>query len=93
MFGLAACGEGGPGFVHVSVRTITNARQVGMRMQKKCAGTHRHARVGASNSSEKVEQSGTWVHQVAQAIQEQLREDQQEFVKQKMQRGCEKDRS
>ena len=26
MFGLAACDEGGPGFVNVSVRTITNAR-------------------------------------------------------------------
>ena len=29
MFGLAACDDGGPGFVIASVRTITNARQVG----------------------------------------------------------------
>ena len=33
MFGLAACDEGGPGFVNASVRTVTNARQVGMQMQ------------------------------------------------------------
>ena len=29
MFGLAACDDGGPGFVNASVRTITNARQFG----------------------------------------------------------------
>ena len=29
MFGLAASDEGGPGFVNVRVRTITNARRVG----------------------------------------------------------------
>ena len=34
MFGLAACDDGGPGFVNASVRTITNARQVGVRLQK-----------------------------------------------------------
>ena len=34
MFELAACGEGGPGFVNASVRTVTNARQVGMRIAK-----------------------------------------------------------
>ena len=33
MFGLAACDDGGPGFVNASVRTITNARQVGVRLQ------------------------------------------------------------
>ena len=44
MFGLAACDDGGPGFVNASVRTITNARQVGVRLQSKCNGTHRHAR-------------------------------------------------
>ena len=37
MFGLAACDDGGPGFVNASVRTITNARQVGVRLQSKCA--------------------------------------------------------
>ena len=31
------------GFVNVSVRTITNARQVGVRLQSKCNSTHRHA--------------------------------------------------
>ena len=30
MFGLVACDEGGPGFARASVRTVTNARQVGM---------------------------------------------------------------
>ena len=49
MFGLAACDEGGPGFVKASVRTVTNARQVGTRMRSKCAGTHRHTRVNASS--------------------------------------------
>ena len=28
--GLVACDEGGPGFVNVSLRTITNARRVGV---------------------------------------------------------------
>ena len=40
MFGLAACDVGGPGFVDASVRTITNAKQVGMRNEKK---VYRHA--------------------------------------------------
>ena len=34
MFGLAACDDGGPGFVKASVRTITNARQVGVRLRQ-----------------------------------------------------------
>ena len=38
--------------------------------------THRHARVG---TSEKVEHTGAWVHQVARTMEEQLREDQQEL--------------
>ena len=33
ILGLAACDDGGPGFVNASVRTITNARQVGVRLQ------------------------------------------------------------
>ena len=49
------------------------------RMQRKYTGTHPHARVGANNSSEKMEQSGTWVHLVAQAMEDQLREDKQEL--------------
>ena len=82
MFGLAAC-ERGPGFVNASVRTVTNARQVGMRMQRKCTGRYRHARVGANNASETMEQPGTWVHPVDRAMEEQLRKDQQELREQK----------
>ena len=58
MFGLAACDEGGRGFVNASVRTVTKARQVGVRMQSECTGTHRHTRVGANNTREKMEQPG-----------------------------------
>ena len=79
MLGLAACDEGGPGFVHVSVRTITNARRVVVRLQSKCASTHRHARVNADNTIKKEERTGSWVRQVAQAMEEQLKEDQQEL--------------
>ena len=52
LFGLAACDKGGPGFVNVSVRTITNARRVGARLQNKCTGTHRHARINANDTFE-----------------------------------------
>ena len=38
-----------------------------------------HARVCANSTSEKIEQTGTWVHQVARAMEEQLREDKQEL--------------
>ena len=79
MFGLAACDDGGPEFVKASVRTVTNARQVGMRMRSKCTGTHRHARVDASDTIEKEEPTGKWVRQVTRATEEQLREDQQEL--------------
>ena len=75
MFGLAACDEGGPGFVNASVRTITNARRVGVR--SKCTSTHRHAQTNENNAIEKGEQTGTWVRQVARAMEEQLREDQE----------------
>ena len=51
MFGLAACDDGGPGFVNASVRTATNARQVGVRLQCKCTGTHRHAQVDAEDTN------------------------------------------
>ena len=59
--GSAARDEGGPGFVQATLRTVTNARQVGMKMRSKCTGTHRHARVDASNTIEEEEQTGTWV--------------------------------
>ena len=58
MFGLAACDDGGPGFVNASVRTITNARQVGVRLRSKCTGTHRHAQVNTNNAIEKEELNG-----------------------------------
>ena len=76
MFGLA---DRGPGFVNASVRTITNGRQVGVQLQSKCTGTHRRARVNADNPTEKGEQTGSWVRQVAQAMEEQLKEAQQEL--------------
>ena len=85
----------GPGFVNASVRKVTNARQVGMRMQRKCTGKHRHARVGANIASEKMEQSGTWVREVARALEKHVREDLQELKvcekrrKQRIQRGDE----
>ena len=91
MFGLAACG-GGPGFVNASVRTTTNARQVGVRLQSKCTSTHRHARDSADNPTEKGEQTRTRKSQVAQALEEQLKRDQQELetraTKRKGGRGC-----
>ena len=73
MFGLAACDNGGPGFVNASVRTITNARQVGVRLQSKCIGTHRHARVDTEDTIGRKEQTGTWVRQAARAIEEQMK--------------------
>ena len=79
MFGLVACDDGGPGFVNASVRTITNARQVGVRLRSKCAGTHRHVQVKTNNAIEKVERTRTWKRQVAQALEEQSREDKQEL--------------
>ena len=77
MFGLAACDDGGPGFVNASVQTITNARQVGVRLQSKCNSTHRHARVDAEDVIG--EQTGTWVREAARAIDEQLKKDKQEL--------------
>ena len=79
MFGLAACDDGGPGFVNASVRTITNARQVWVRLQSKCNSTHRHARVDAEDVIGKREQTGTWVREAARAIDEQLKKDKQEL--------------
>ena len=55
MFGLAACDEGGPRFVNVSVRTITNARRVGARLQSKC-GSMLEAR----------ERTGSWFRQAVE---------------------------
>ena len=79
MFRLAACDNGGPGFVNASVRTITNMRQVGVRMQSKCVGTHRHARVDTEDTIGRKEQTGTWVRQAARSIEEQLKKDKQDL--------------
>ena len=46
---------------------------------KKYTGKHRHARVGANNASEKMEQSATWVREVARALEEGLRGDEQDL--------------
>ena len=89
MFGLAVCDDGGPGFVNASVRMTTNGRQVGVRLQSKCNGTHRHARVNADNTTEKGERTGSWVRQVAQAMEEQLKEDQQELETREQKRKVE----
>ena len=79
MFGMAACDDGGPGIVNVSVRTITNARQVGVRLRSKCTGTHRHARIDAEDTIGREEQTETWVIQAVRAIEEQLKKDKQEL--------------
>ena len=73
MFGVAACDDGGPGFVNASVRTIINVRQVGERLQSKCNGTHRHARVDAEDTIGRRERTGTWVREAARGIAEQLK--------------------
>ena len=69
----------GPWFVNVSVRTITNARHVGVRFRSKCGSMHRHVQVNADNTIETRERTGSWVRQVAQAMEEKLKEDQQEL--------------
>ena len=76
MFGLAACDDGGPGFVNASVRTTTHAQQVGVRLQSKCNGTHRHAQVDAEVTIRRREQTGTWVRQAARTTEEQLKKGQ-----------------
>ena len=73
MFGLAVSDDGGPGFVNASVRTITKARQVGVRLQSKCNGTHRHIRVDAEDVIGRKEQTGTWLREAARATEEQLK--------------------
>ena len=79
MFGLAACDRGGPGFVNASVRAISNARRVGLRLQSKYRSMHRHVQVNADNTIETRERTGSWVRPVARAMEEQLKEDHQEL--------------
>ena len=93
-FGLAACDDGGSGFVNASVRTITNARQVGLRLQSKCNSTHRHARVDAEDVIGKREQTGTWVREAARARDEQLKKGQAgngDAGAEEESRGCKQD--
>ena len=73
----------------MSVRTVTNARRVGVQLQRKSASTHRHARVDCENPTEKGEQTGSWVRHVAQAMDEQSKEDQQELETRKKKRNVE----
>ena len=50
-----------------------------MRLQSKCASMHRHVRVNTDDPAEKREQTGSWVRQVVQAMEEQVKDDQQEL--------------
>ena len=56
--------------------TITDARRVAVRLRSECTSTHRHAQTNENNAIGK-EQTGTWVRQVARAMEEGLREDQE----------------
>ena len=51
--------------------------EYGVRLQSKCIGTHRHARVDAEDTIGRKEQTGTWVRQAARAIEEQVKKDKQ----------------
>ena len=55
-FGLVACDDGGPGFVNASVRTITNARQVGVRLRSKM---YRDAAACSGQQEQRNRESGT----------------------------------
>ena len=69
---------GRPGFVNASVRTITNARQVGVRLQSICNGTHR-----MPGSTPKTRSEGGSKRErgceAARAMEEQLKQDKQEL--------------
>ena len=62
----------------MSVRTITNCQTSWGAVAEKCGSMRRHAQVNADNTIETRERTGPWVRQVAQAMEEQLKEDQQE---------------
>ena len=63
----------------------------GLRLQSKCRSTHRHAQVNADNTFEKGERTGSWVRQVAQAMEEQLKKDQQELETREHQKKVKED--
>ena len=50
---------------------------------------HRHAQVNADSTVETRERTRSWVHQVAPAMEEQLKEDQQELETREHQRKME----
>ena len=50
---------------------------------------HRHAQVNVDNTIETRERTGSWFCQVAQAMEEQLKEDQQELETREHQRKVE----
>ena len=50
---------------------------------------HRHAQVNAANTTETRERTGSWVRQVAQAMEEQLKGDHQELEMREHQRTVE----
>ena len=50
---------------------------------------HRHAQVNEANTIETRERTGSWVRQVAQAMEEQPKEDQQELETREHQRRVE----
>ena len=72
---------------NASVRMITNARKVGVRLQSKHNNTHRHARVDVEETIGRREQTGTWVRQAAGAIEEQLEKDKQELEMREQESG------
>ena len=81
LFLLVACDDGGLGFVNASVRTITSARQVGVRLRSKCTTDMLRSKRTTQSRKENKQEDGY----------EHMREDKQELEnrggKQKMQRG------
>ena len=81
LFLLVACDDGGPGFVNASVRTITSARQVVVRLRSKCTTDMLRSKRTTQSRKENKQEDGY----------EHMREDKQELEnrggKQKMQRG------
>ena len=79
MFGLAARDEKDKDLSMQTYERSPTRDELECGCKARCTGTHLHARVDANNTSEKMERTGTWVHQVARAMEEQLREDKQEL--------------
>ena len=84
---VADCDEGGPGFVNLIVRTITIARQVGMRLRSECTGTHRHARINQREQHNRERRADRDMG--SRAMEEQLKEHQLEFGMREQKREAE----